>query len=593
MKKSSISVIFLVSMIALSGIGISYSGFIDVITVYGTIDTATVDLTIDDYSGTWVWKVFADDDEMVISNDPTYSVPPDEGFLVAYAKGRDPDYDGIGKDDPLNSDGDPYDAVLEFDNLFPCIDFMADIVFHYEGSIPCKVTDIDWDWIGDSVTMPDGTVIPDFIEWLMINGYMTGGFYRCNEFGELYEPWQEVVVGTQLHYCDYFKLIVTIHLPQLNWLQDLSGAGWVNIGVLQWNDLCDVGEADLSVIKTVDEPNPLVGDSITYTITATNNGPDEAKDVIVEDLLPPDVTYDSHSASKGTYDPVTGIWDIGTMGPGESETLTITVIVDDVGTFGAKTQLAMVLDGSGSIIPADWTIMLDGLAAAVEDSTIFPHDGTCELTVIQFANYHANIEIPATIITAANAVATANSIRAIIQRGGWTPLACGIYLAADTLVASPLNPANGGDYYRQIVNIVTDGVPNVNSYYPTGDPYSGDYVDEGPGKVAAEDAIDYMVATLNMVAGEDEIDAEAVGAFATPDWLRENIVWPGQYWWPPVGPGWVRNITSYREFADTICEKMSVIFAITNRAIIIETYTNDPNSANDIATATVHPIPPE
>lgn len=31
-----------------------------------------------------------------------------------------------------------YDIDLIFDNLFPCIDFTADFVLHYEGSIPAS-----------------------------------------------------------------------------------------------------------------------------------------------------------------------------------------------------------------------------------------------------------------------------------------------------------------------------------------------------------------------------------------------------------------------------------------------------------------------
>ena len=45
-------------------------------------------------------------------------------------------------------------------------------------------------------------------------------------------------------------------------------------------------QADLGLSKTVDNPTPNVGDTITYTITLTNNGPDAATNVQVTDLLP-------------------------------------------------------------------------------------------------------------------------------------------------------------------------------------------------------------------------------------------------------------------------------------------------------------------
>ena len=60
MKTNKIGTIFLVSILALAGIGVSYSGFIDVIKVHGEISTAYVDFEIEKYSGTWVWKDFDD-----------------------------------------------------------------------------------------------------------------------------------------------------------------------------------------------------------------------------------------------------------------------------------------------------------------------------------------------------------------------------------------------------------------------------------------------------------------------------------------------------------------------------------------------------
>ena len=224
----------MIAVLALAGIGMSYAGFTDTINVYGTVTTGTVDLEIDSYSGTWVWKVFDAVDEIVVTDDPAFSVDPEDGFLVSYAKGRE----------VTASDPEGYDAVLEFDNLFPCIDFTADIVFQYKGTIPAKVITMNWDWAGDEVTKPDGTVIEDFISWLMANGHMTGAFYRCNEDGELFDPAEEVTLGYQLHEGDYFKLVVTIHLPQENWLQDLEGDGYVNIEVRQWNDQCEEEEEE-------------------------------------------------------------------------------------------------------------------------------------------------------------------------------------------------------------------------------------------------------------------------------------------------------------------------------------------------------------
>ena len=50
-------------------------------------------------------------------------------------------------------------------------------------------------------------------------------------------------------------------------------------------------QADLVLTKTVDNPTPNVGDTITYTVTLTNNGPDAATGVQVTDLLPAGLTF--------------------------------------------------------------------------------------------------------------------------------------------------------------------------------------------------------------------------------------------------------------------------------------------------------------
>ena len=315
MKKDKIGTIFLVSILALAGIGVSFAGLTDTIHVYGTVSTATVDLVIEGYSGTWVWKVWcndptqAPDGEIVVTHDPDYDpiadYPDCQRELISFAEGRDPT-----DDDPPKEDDTPYDAVIEFDNLFPCIDFMADIVFHYVGSIPAKLT-YDWGWTGQGITLPDGTVITDdFIDWLMENGHMTGTIYKYNvDDREFNIPIDQ---NYQLHYCDLIKLIVTIHLPQQNWLQGLSGTGYVNFNLIQWNDQCDDDQQTgdeascIKIMKTLEgsftdpsnggdliDPTQFIALGADFptkfklTICVENCGETDLTDVLVTDIIGP------------------------------------------------------------------------------------------------------------------------------------------------------------------------------------------------------------------------------------------------------------------------------------------------------------------
>src|SRR5262249_27651165 len=86
-------------------------------------------------------------------------------------------------------------------------------------------------------------------------------------------------------------------------------------------------QADLAVAKTVSNPAPNVGDTITYTITLTDNGPDPATNVTLQDSLPAGVSFVSAVASLGSYNPVAGVWTVGTVSPGAPQTLTITGLV--------------------------------------------------------------------------------------------------------------------------------------------------------------------------------------------------------------------------------------------------------------------------
>lgn len=81
--------------------------------------------------------------------------------------------------------------------------------------------------------------------------------------------------------------------------------------------------ADLSVIKLINNSNPNYNDLIKWTIIVSNNGPNMATGVIVNDLLPKSVEYISSYLSKGFYNPVNGIWDVGNLNAGEMLQLNI------------------------------------------------------------------------------------------------------------------------------------------------------------------------------------------------------------------------------------------------------------------------------
>lgn len=87
-------------------------------------------------------------------------------------------------------------------------------------------------------------------------------------------------------------------------------------------------KSDLKVEKTVDNSNPNCNDFVNYTIKVTNLGPNTAANVVVNDLLPAGLIFDSYTASQGTYNNTTGVWSVGSLTNNSFATLTIKVKIE-------------------------------------------------------------------------------------------------------------------------------------------------------------------------------------------------------------------------------------------------------------------------
>jgi uncharacterized repeat protein (TIGR01451 family) len=106
----------------------------------------------------------------------------------------------------------------------------------------------------------------------------------------------------------------------------------------------DPDDVDVDVLKDVDNATPAVGDTVTFTITVSNAGPDAATGVEVDDVLPAGLSFVSATPSQGSYDDATGIWDVGSIAASGSASLIIVATVD-TGTDGDTiTNTACVSD---------------------------------------------------------------------------------------------------------------------------------------------------------------------------------------------------------------------------------------------------------
>lgn len=99
---------------------------------------------------------------------------------------------------------------------------------------------------------------------------------------------------------------------------------------------CDI---DIEIIKTVDNPNALVGEEVVFTVTANNLSEVLISDIVIGDMLQAGFQYISHTAAIGDYDPLTSEWNINQLSSLQSAVLEITVSVLAEGPYSNTAEL--------------------------------------------------------------------------------------------------------------------------------------------------------------------------------------------------------------------------------------------------------------
>jgi large repetitive protein len=107
-----------------------------------------------------------------------------------------------------------------------------------------------------------------------------------------------------------------------------------------------------------------VGDTVRFTLTVTNDGPDAATGVQVEDQLPPGFMFLNYSGN-GTYNPFNGIWTVGTIGA---------TVPNNTATFCKST--AMIVAGNPAL--GDYTNYAEIHASDNFDPNSTPHNNSTD-----------------------------------------------------------------------------------------------------------------------------------------------------------------------------------------------------------------------
>ena len=128
--------------------------------------------------------------------------------------------------------------------------------------------------------------------------------------------------------------------------------------------------ADVAVTKS-DTPDPvLAGGNITYTLTATNNGPSDAASVVISDVLPANTTFVSMTVPAG--------WATTTPPAGSGGTVTATNSLLIAGASASFTLVVQVTAGTpvGTTITNAATI-----SSGTSDSSAANNTGTATTTI--------------------------------------------------------------------------------------------------------------------------------------------------------------------------------------------------------------------
>ncbi|MFB9293950.1 SdrD B-like domain-containing protein [Persicitalea jodogahamensis] len=125
-------------------------------------------------------------------------------------------------------------------------------------------------------------------------------------------------------------------------------------------------QVDLSLSKNIDKSKPAIGDVVTYTITVKNSGILEATGVMIKDSLPlGGVSYLSSTLVRGgtSYTSATGMWNVGTVAPGDSAILTISATVLAQGVFFNVAEVFSMNEDDMDSWPNDGALDQDDLAS--------------------------------------------------------------------------------------------------------------------------------------------------------------------------------------------------------------------------------------
>lgn len=181
-----------------------------------------------------------------------------------------------------------------------------------------------YDLLPDGLTYVDSDFnLPDTDHFISFLGPLSSIMVKCTAEVDMDAP-----LGVPITNCAYLT----------------SGNNCLNYDEANCADIL-IKATDLVVTKTLTSgPGPyLGGDLVTFEITVDNVGPMDAGTIWVEDLLPPEMTYVSHTVTGGGFYSHPNL-SIASLLVGNQVVLELTVMINSLATCGTYTNCANLVE---------------------------------------------------------------------------------------------------------------------------------------------------------------------------------------------------------------------------------------------------------
>ena len=360
-------------------------------------------------------------------------------------------------------------------------------------------------------------------------------------------------------------------------------------------------EADIAVTKSVSPETVLVGDMVTFTITAANNGPNAASGVVVTDLLPAGLALNNASASQGGYVASSGQWILGNLANGASAQLTLTAQVTVPGTItniatktaanepdpntSNDTASATVNDG----VLADVGLLktVDNPTPAVGDVVTFTVTATNNGPVTATGVVVTDVAVPGGLTFVPPAITTQGTYD--FGTGQWTVGDLAVGASATLTLAAQVGQAGA------IVNTVTKTQVEIDPN-PANDRASVTLNGTGTADVAVAKAIsDEMPAVgepVTFLVTVTNLGPETAASVVVSDTLPTNLTFisaapPSLGTFDPATNQWtIPSLLPSQSAVLSITAMPNQPGMFTNTATRTSSATPDPNPTNDSGSAT-------